>query len=135
MKLRRFSIGCLGAVLSLGERYPHAPLFGGVLQSLLSARLLGQGERAIKRRDYESALHVLRRVEPFDGEDNWTSSAKYHLGLLYWNGWGTTTDRKRAVAIFQDAAMAGDVSAIDFLKRRAHYVRAGISEDELVNTT
>ena len=70
---------------------------------------LDDADAAIKRRDYATALRIVRPL-PERGDAN----AQYNLGVFYDNGLGVPQDRIRAYMWLDLAAMQGRESAATF---------------------
>jgi TPR repeat protein len=70
---------------------------------------LDDADAAIKRRDYATALRIVRPLA-----ERGDANAQYNLGVFYDNGLGVPQDRIRAYMWLDLAAMQGRESAATF---------------------
>jgi len=70
---------------------------------------LDDADAAIKRRDYATALRIIRPLA-----ERGDANAQYNLGVFYDNGLGVPRDRIRAYMWLDLAAMQGRESAATF---------------------
>ena len=84
-------------------------------------------------RDYVKAYKYLRRIEDAssDEEDPMLTSAITSLGMLYFYGWGTPSDRFRAVSLFSKAVSRGGQSSNEgnYYMGLAYYNGYGVDKD------
>lgn len=81
---------------------PELPTFKQLVQLLDRANF---GRYSSRRYVVRVAQQLIRLAHTGDAQ------AQYHLGMLYWIGWGVDQDRSTALQLLQAAAGAGSGSA------------------------
>lgn len=104
-------------------------VFRQPLRPFLAAAAVGEGSRAIQRKEYDLAFRVLSPFAEDEIDDGWVAGCQWQLGYLYYHGLGITKNEEQAFSLFQKAARAGSSDAIDYLKRKNAYDKAGHSND------
>lgn len=99
------------------------------LHPFLAAAAVGEGSRAIQRKEYDLAFRTLSPFAEDEIDDVWIASCQWQLGYLYYHGLGVAKNEEQALSLFQKAARAGNSDAIDYLKRKNAFDRAGHSND------
>jgi len=121
-------------LLGVARRFQNLKYGGNFFKSMIAASAIGAGEDAVKKNDFSRAYKILREVEDFEVDDVWVGGAQWQLGVLYFYGHGVDKSETKAIEMFEKAARAGYSDAIDYMRRRAAYLRTSSSNHSLQPT-